>query len=293
MKARWLSITIATLLLLGIPTPGVGAQGATPDGTRALHPNFTGSPNYWQVKATLDAQAATAQAAPAEAVSSAAPVASPNWKGQSAFAFGYSPSDATGAIGPDRYIELVNSSIGVYSRTGALLSQASQSRWTGYIQASGDAEVMWDNNQGRFFYSMLYIGADKELLFGFSKGSTPSALPTDWCSYNSTFGTYGSDFPDYPKLGITNDFMLIGVNRFDSAGTIYKGSDVAVSRSPRPARSWFVRRLAASCKVSRSASRMPTRPTPTPRSRGTTPTRSERASSSPRTTSAAAARPAP
>jgi hypothetical protein len=145
-----------------------------------------------------------------------------------------SPSDATGAIGPTEYIELVNLSIGVYSRTGALMSQNSEFGFTGFRPASGDGEVMWDNSQSRFFFSMLYINgsSDNELLFGFSKGPSPSAAAANWCSYHSTFGTYGSNFPDYPKLGITNDFMLIGVNRFDSSGTNYKGSDVAWVAKP-------------------------------------------------------------
>ncbi len=58
---------------------------------------------------------------------------------------------------------------------------------------------------------------------GFSKTETPGTS-TDWCKYSDDAG-YGSNVPDYPKLGDTQDFLLIGVNVFNSAGT-YLRSDV-------------------------------------------------------------------
>jgi hypothetical protein len=82
---------------------------------------------------------------------------------------------------------------------------------------------------------MLYITTtSNELAYGFSKTATPSASASSWCSYHSTFNVYGTQFPDYPKLGQTSDFMLIGVNRFDSGSSTakYIGSDVAWVTKP-------------------------------------------------------------
>jgi hypothetical protein len=237
MKSRWLSISVAIVVLLAILTPSAGAQDVASRDGQVLRGYLPLSPAYRQAKAALDAQAAAAGPGPAEADLPLSPVVSPKWTGQSATNF--SPSDATGAIGPDRYIELVNTSIGVYNRSGVLLSSKPQTTWTGSSTACGDGVIVWDNNQNRFFYAMLSISTcglgtpgTYELIWGFSKASAPTALPTDWCSYVSTFGAYGSDFPDYPKIGMSNDFVLIGVNRFDHSLTTYKGSDVAWTSKP-------------------------------------------------------------
>ena len=52
------------------------------------------------------------------------------------------------------------------------------------------------------------------LAFGFSTTANPTTA-ADWCRYNLG---YGADFPDYPKLGDTKDFALIGANVYGSAG---------------------------------------------------------------------------
>jgi hypothetical protein len=204
------------------------------------------NPSYSAIKAAIDAQA------PGHGVGLPnthpfAPIIGPSWQGQAATAF--SPSDATGAIGPTEYINVANISLGVYDRTGALLSSNVQGTLTRFPYTAGDGEVMWSPGDSRFYASFIqfnFTGPNGPcqnpttgapfclLIYGFSKTSAPSASPSDWCFYQSSFGgRYGSNLPDYPKLGLTADFILIGVNVFDSTNNFnYVGSDVAWAVKP-------------------------------------------------------------
>jgi hypothetical protein len=236
MKARLLTITVAALVLLGMLTPSAGAQAPSAPAPGQALPFRPASPNYYQVKAALDARAPQGPADATGALAApgpGAPVIGPNAQGVTSTC-NCSPSDATGAIGPTEYIEMVNLNVGVYDRSLNLLSSNTEAGFSGTSFANGDGEVMWDNSQSRFFYSQLFINGsnDNELLFGFSKGSAPSANASDWCSYHSKFGVYGTAFPDYPKLGVTNDFILMGVNRFTSITGVYAASDVAWATKP-------------------------------------------------------------
>ncbi|HLZ08685.1 MAG TPA: hypothetical protein VKT80_08870, partial [Chloroflexota bacterium] len=233
MRHRWFSFVLATTLFLGAATgsTAVAGAGSTPN-VIPFHPINS---QYSAIKAGIDAQARAQDAQDSSATSPdtqpLAPTAPVKWVGLGPN--GFSPSDARGAISPTEYIETVNVSVAVYNRAGVLTSSASQPAWTGIANARGDADIVWDNNQNRYFASMLNIGSNYQLIFGFSKGPTPSAAANNWCFYTSTFGgVYGANLPDYPKLGMTNDFMLMGVNTFQN-GQNYIGSDVAwVSKPP-------------------------------------------------------------
>lgn len=146
------------------------------------------------------------------------------------------PSDGTGAMGPERYVELVNRRFGIYDRSGQLLQSGTLADLTGLAGANLlDSEVMWDPHQGRFFYSMIDTDlsfSTGQLAFGFSRGERPDV--DGWCNYTSDFGTYGTAFPDFPRLGDTQDFVLIGVNRFSNGRRRYRGSDLAWYSKPAP-----------------------------------------------------------
>ncbi|TAM62982.1 MAG: hypothetical protein EPN50_06395 [Chloroflexota bacterium] len=87
-----------------------------------------------------------------------------------------------------------------------------------------DPQIVWDPSAQRFYYSVLDVNR-YGFAFGYSKTATPSSS-ADFCKYILDFG-YGRSFslPDYPKLAVTNDFVLIGSNIFVLA-SLYNGSDV-------------------------------------------------------------------
>jgi hypothetical protein len=158
-----------------------------------------------------------------------------NWAGQRDTTG--APSDSTGAIGTTRYIELVNSKVAIYSRTsntptasGPLL-QLTGCATSACTDSVFDVQVIWDPALKRFFYTTMDTGSGSSfgniLNFGFSTSPTPTLSASSWCRYG--FG-FGSTLPDYPKLGDTKDFMLIGTNDF--SGSSYVGSTIAWVSNP-------------------------------------------------------------
>jgi hypothetical protein len=148
---------------------------------------------------------------------------------------GLTPPDTTGAIGPDRYIETVNTQYAIYSRSGGLLNSGSLSSLTGisgglFGYNLSDPQLMWDAKTQRFYYSAVYYDAflsDNGLAVGWSKTATPSSS-SDFCKYSISFG---EELPDYPKLGDSSEFLLYGYNQF-FFGLNYDGSQFAILNKP-------------------------------------------------------------
>ncbi len=135
------------------------------------------------------------------------------------------PPDTTGAIGPTRYIELTNLKYSIYDRIGGLLATGGLSGLAGDPLGDlslSDPQIIWDPGTNRFYYVILSM-ATNTLDVGFSKTASPSRS-SDWCKYFADFG-YGSNLPDYPKLGDTRDFWMIGVNVINPGGFFVR-SDV-------------------------------------------------------------------
>jgi hypothetical protein len=131
-----------------------------------------------------------------------------------------SPPDTTGSIGPNHYVEIINSVVGVYKRTD--LSQVSKASFTTWLQLNPsvplcDPQMQWDSSSQRWLYVVLgcNFGVDT-LFFGWSKSTDPSDLVNGWCRFSANTPNL---LPDYPKLGHNSNYMLVGANGFsDSTG---------------------------------------------------------------------------
>lgn len=140
------------------------------------------------------------------------------------------PPDTTGAIGPSRFVQLVNSRAGIFNRTtGALIGSGTLDQLANISSTvlSFDPQVIWDPTTNRFYYTMdsIFSSSDNRLSFGFSKTASPSNVTTDWCHYTLPFG---ARFPDFPKLGDSQFFTIIGVNSFQPN---FLGADlIAISK---------------------------------------------------------------
>jgi hypothetical protein len=150
---------------------------------------------------------------------------------------GVTPPDTTGAIGPDRYIETVNTKYAIYGRTGSLLNSGSLSALTGisgglFGYNLSDPQMMWDAKTSRFYYSAVYYDfffSSTGLAVGWSKTATPTSS-SDFCQYAIDFG---GELPDYPKLGDSSDFLLYGYNLYGNFASTYDGSGfVTVNKPP-------------------------------------------------------------
>lgn len=146
------------------------------------------------------------------------------------------PSDSTSAVGTTTFLELVNDDIAIYSKTNLTtplavdsLSALDQTDFGNTF----DPQILWDPTSRRFYYASddrENDSSDNRIAFGFSKTSTPSDAVASWCHYSIP---YGSEFPDYPKLGDTKDFLLFGANVFNGGTGSFIRTDVtAVGKPP-------------------------------------------------------------
>jgi len=147
------------------------------------------------------------------------------------------PPDSTGAIGPTRYVEMVNQQIGVFDRTNlTMLSSTDNGSFTGAsaLDSVSDPQIQWDPQANRWFYSAIAVSqGNNALLFGWSKTSDPSDLTNGWCRFG--IGR-GSDLDDYPKLGHDDDFIFVGSNVFsDVAAPNYTFETATLWAIPKPA----------------------------------------------------------
>ncbi|RNM15930.1 hypothetical protein [Nocardioides pocheonensis] len=260
MHKRIVLALVGLVVLAGLSAPGAGAAAAgdpssgpssTLQPASNLRPTHGGGASmghgylplharaFAQAKAAANRRAGvgggSAQAASTAPVVTTYPNVSPSFAGT--YQSGLTPPDTTGAIGPDRYIETVNTSYAIYNRSGSVLNSGSLSALTAvpgglFGYSLSDPQMMWDATTQRFYYVALYYDSlsmtDNGLAVGWSKTATP-ASSADFCQYTLSFGT---DFPDYPKLGDSKDFLIFGYNDFTSAGSTYTGSWFASLNKP-------------------------------------------------------------
>src|SRR5216684_9190196 len=141
------------------------------------------------------------------------------------------PPDTTGAIGPNHYVEFVNSKIRVFN--SASLSAVSSADLDTFVGKSGDSvfdpQIQWDAQAGRWLYVADDVpNSGNFLVFGFSKTSDPSDLVNGWCRYSVSTG---NDFNDYPKLGHNDNNMIFWANVFGPVSF----KNAAVWTAPKPA----------------------------------------------------------
>jgi hypothetical protein len=144
---------------------------------------------------------------------------------------GGEPPDATSAIGPTRFVELVNDGYRISDRSRTVLASGSSAALYGTGGAFiSDPQVVWDPASSRFFFVAITDTGPPGfpnwgIVLGFSKFDSPSSA-ADWCAYTFT-DKYGSTLPDFPKLGMTADFALVGINRFPGSIATNAASRVA------------------------------------------------------------------
>jgi hypothetical protein len=146
-----------------------------------------------------------------------APTAGASWAG--IFDLTVSPPDTNGAIGPKSYVEIINTQIAIYNRTGTPIITTNLQALTGHSQLNlSDPMVLWDPNTQRFYYN-VWDTAAQTMAWGFSKDNNPTTIPTSFCNYTASFGYPAVQFPDYPKLGQSKNFLLIGVNHYPTSAS--------------------------------------------------------------------------
>src|SRR5262249_18477466 len=132
-----------------------------------------------QAKAHAAAVIAARNGTPAAApTGSSAPIIGASWQGVSNGSV--TPADPNGAIGPNSYLEIINLNLGIYNRTGGLITSASLTTLTGHFSLS-DPMILWDPHSQRFFYNVWDTSA-ATMAWGFSKDNNPNSIPGSFCN---------------------------------------------------------------------------------------------------------------
>jgi len=120
------------------------------------------------------------------------------------------PPDPSGAIGPNHYVQAVNTSYRVFSTTGSNLtpSFSLSSLWPGSTNA-GDPIVLYDKHADRWFISQFQF--NNHILIAISETPDPTG------SYYLYDFNMGSSFPDYPKFSIWWDGYYMTSNSNNTA----------------------------------------------------------------------------
>jgi hypothetical protein len=146
------------------------------------------------------------------------------------------PPDTNGVIGPNHFVQSVNTSVGIFSKTtGARLSAFTYDAFfansgTAECDANngGDPTVVYDVPSGKWIIAdFAWINETSGPFYecvAVSSGSDPVAA--SWTFYSIPAGD--GRFPDYPKFGSGPDAVFFTINNFQ--GNTYTGAGVYALR---------------------------------------------------------------
>jgi hypothetical protein len=144
------------------------------------------------------------------------------------------PPDTTGAVGDTRFVALVNRKFAIYDKSSTTpIKTGTLNQFAGVPAANitTHPQVIWDPQTSRFYYAMLTVpdATDNRIAFGFSTTASPSSA-ADFCHFQVE--GYGDQVPDYPKLGDSRYFLLIGVSASHPDFGYIRGDSLAITKPP-------------------------------------------------------------
>lgn len=114
------------------------------------------------------------------------------------------PTDPTGAVGPDHYVNSWNSSFRIWDKDGNPLTNAASLGTIFPGHTMGDPIVIYDQIADRFLITEFFSNG---FLVGISQG--PDPVNDGWYTYQFSTNT----FPDYPKFSLWSDGYYITANK--------------------------------------------------------------------------------
>ncbi len=128
------------------------------------------------------------------------------------------PPDTITAVGPDHVVEMVNASIGFFTKTGEALSRESLSGFFSGFNTNSlfDPVVSFDSQADRFFLGALDRASDGSSDFLYAVSD--SANPLDGFSEKHRIDFGNEDFADFPRIGWNADAHVFTFNTFAAGG---------------------------------------------------------------------------
>lgn len=145
---------------------------------------------------------------------------------------GVAPPDTQGDVGPNHYLQMVNSSFQIWDKTGTSLYGPADiiTIWDGFTGAwtgtnDGDPIVLYDEDADRWMVSQFSLpnypsGPFYELVAVSQTGDPTGA----WNRYAYEF----DNMPDYPKFGIWPDGYYIAINQFAPPSLSFAGGGICI-----------------------------------------------------------------
>jgi len=138
------------------------------------------------------------------------------------------PSDSNGAVGATQYVEMVNTSYAVFSKTtgAAILGPlAINTVWTGFggqceAQNDGDPVVAYDKAANRWVLTQFAVSGGDGNFFECIAVSTTSDATGSYNRYAFSM----PNFPDYPKIGVWPDGYYASFNMFNNDTGAFLGA---------------------------------------------------------------------
>jgi hypothetical protein len=145
---------------------------------------------------------------------------------------GVLPPDTNGDVGPNHYMQWVNLSFAIYSKTGALLygPAAGSTLWSGFggvcqTRNDGDPIVLYDRLADRWMVSQFAVPGGTSgyhQCIAISQTGDPTGA---WYRYDFLYSA--TNMNDYPHFGVWPDGYYMTVHEFANGAT-WAGQGVAV-----------------------------------------------------------------
>jgi hypothetical protein len=138
------------------------------------------------------------------------------------------PPDTVGDVGPNHYVQAVNSAFAVYNKTGTRLTAVTFNNFWGTVATGtqcagshrGDPTVVYDPQHDRWVVAdFAFAGGGTAVPFYECVAVSKTADPTGayWLYAIRTDDAAHPWFSDYPKMGVWHDGLYMTVNMFNSA----------------------------------------------------------------------------
>ena len=137
-----------------------------------------------------------------------------NFEGQSS---PYYPPDCNGTAGPSHYMQTVNTTYAIYSKTGTLLAGPTNMNLlfgsvTGATNNDGDPLILYDEQANRWVAVEFSVsGTNDYMLIAVSTTNDPTGT---WYQYSFDV----VDMPDYEKMAVWRDGYYMGTNTQPTTG---------------------------------------------------------------------------
>jgi hypothetical protein len=137
------------------------------------------------------------------------------------------PPDPNGAVGPNHFVQMVNSSFAIYSKSGAVLSppKAINSLWslipnsTCATHNNGDPIVIYDQLADRWLLSQFTVQSGSE---DYAECIAISTSPDPTGTYYLyQFDESADTFHDYPHIGVWPDGYYMTTNLFPNSALLF------------------------------------------------------------------------